>query len=221
MGKIPVSSNLCKGTFQHYMLQEVCFFFLKHNAMNYYILLNDRSLTFLSRKNIKDSKHMHLHIWRYSILHAKFCSTLLFYQIYYENRSDCSICREKKIVSCYRQNFLSCLKSSCRATIQVSSYGELPQDATDPALKSSVPEGNAIPQLPPAQRATQPLACHSPTHSGFSHSQGLRPQWEPGEQQACEVCTKEQKHSESLGTMKYLLYRNTYGNTWKVFHINK
>lgn len=107
------------------------FFFLKHNAMNYYILLNDRSLTFLSRKNIKDSKHMHLHIWRYSILHAKFCSTLLFYQIYYENRSDCSICREKKIVSCYRQNFLSCLKSSCRATIQVSSYGELPQDAMD------------------------------------------------------------------------------------------
>lgn len=125
---------------------------------------------------------MHLHIRRYSISYAKFCSTLLFYQIYYEHRSDSSIFRKKKTVSCYRQNFLSCLESSCRATTQVPSHGELPQDTMGPALQPSVPEGNAIPQLLPAQRESQQPACHCPTHlldihAYFSHSrvQGLTP----------------------------------------------
>lgn len=118
---------------------------------------------------------MHVHTWRYSTSHAKFCSTLLFYQIYYENRSNCSIFRKKKIVSHYRPNFLSCLKSSRRATTQGPSHGELPQDTVDPALQLSVPEGNATPQLLPAQRATQPAACHCPTHllyiqAHFPHS---------------------------------------------------
>lgn len=99
--------------------------------------------------------------WQYFT--CQFCFTL-FYPIYYENKSDCSIFRKKKIVSRYRQNFLSCLNSSCGATTQVPSHEELPQDTVDPALQLSVPEGNAIPQLPPARRATQPWVCHSATH---------------------------------------------------------
>lgn len=42
---------------------------------------------------------------------------LLFYQIYYGNRSDCSIFRKKKIILYYGENCLSCLKSgSARET---------------------------------------------------------------------------------------------------------
>lgn len=46
-----------------------------------------------------------------------------------------------------------------QTSTQVPTHGELPQDAMDPALQPSVPEGNAIPQphLPKGQVSPQSL----------------------------------------------------------------